>query len=142
MFKYNSWRSWSRGSKRLVNKNSLDQSTPVILLQIVMVSPGTHPAENHESQSRIIESQFKNMTESLGLGSHTVNLKTGSKTLYYSFLKIEIYLLLSNTTKTKRNMCRSTDSLKNSHRNHTDGIFYKNIFSTINRFLRPTGRIP
>ena len=66
-FKYNSWRSWSRGSKtnpncQLVNKNLLDQSTPAILLQIVMVSPGTHPAKNHESQSRIIESQFKNMS--------------------------------------------------------------------------------
>ena len=64
-FKYNSWRSWSRGSKTYpnfqpVNKNLLDQSTPVILLQIVMVSPGTHPVKNHESQSRIIVSQFKN----------------------------------------------------------------------------------
>ena len=32
----------------------------VILLQIVMVSPGTHLVKNHESQSRTIESQFKN----------------------------------------------------------------------------------
>ena len=31
----------------------------VILLQIIMVSPGTHLVKNHESQSRIIESQFK-----------------------------------------------------------------------------------
>ena len=37
-FKYNSWRSWIRGSKtnpnfQLVNKNLLDQSTQAILLQ-------------------------------------------------------------------------------------------------------------
>ena len=32
---------------------------PVILLQIVMVSPRTHLVKNHESQSRTIESQFK-----------------------------------------------------------------------------------
>ena len=31
----------------------------VILLQIVMVSPGTHLVENHESQSRTTEPQFK-----------------------------------------------------------------------------------
>ena len=33
---------------------------PVILLQIVMVSPGTHFVKNHESQSRTDESQLKN----------------------------------------------------------------------------------
>ena len=31
----------------------------VILLQIVMVSPGTHLVENHDSQSRTNESQLK-----------------------------------------------------------------------------------
>ena len=31
----------------------------VMLLQIVMVSPGTHLVKNHESQSRTNESQFK-----------------------------------------------------------------------------------
>ena len=31
----------------------------VILLQIVMVSPGTHLVKNHESQSRTNKSQFK-----------------------------------------------------------------------------------
>ena len=33
--------------------------TAVILLQIVMVSPGTHFVKNRESQSRISESQLK-----------------------------------------------------------------------------------
>ena len=31
----------------------------VILLQIVMVSPGTHLVKNHESKSRTKKSQFK-----------------------------------------------------------------------------------
>ena len=34
-------------------------SDPVILLEIVMLSPGTHLVKNHESQCRTIESQFK-----------------------------------------------------------------------------------
>ena len=37
-----------------------ENSYSVILLQIVMVSPGTHLVKNHEPQSRTIESQFKN----------------------------------------------------------------------------------
>ena len=40
-----------------VHKNA--KMNPVILLQIVMVSPGTHLVKNHESQSRTIYSQFK-----------------------------------------------------------------------------------
>ena len=34
-------------------------SDPVILLEIVMLSPGTHLVKNHESQSRTIESQLE-----------------------------------------------------------------------------------
>ena len=37
----------------------------VILLQIVMVSPGTHLVKNHESQSRTNESQLKKNNECL-----------------------------------------------------------------------------
>ena len=59
----------------------------LILLQIVMVSPGTHLVKNHESQSRTNESQFKNQWVPGSLCNHTVNLKTDSKTLYYSLLK-------------------------------------------------------
>ena len=40
-----------------VHKNA--KMNRVILLQIVMVSPGTHLVKNHESQSRTIYSQFK-----------------------------------------------------------------------------------
>ena len=35
----------------------------VILLQIVMVSLGTHLVKNHESKSRIKKSQFKKESE-------------------------------------------------------------------------------
>ena len=59
------------GTKQEVSKYS------VILLQIVMMSCGTHLVKKHESQSRTIES----------FGNHTVNPKTDSKTLYYSLLK-------------------------------------------------------
>ena len=38
---------------------------PVILLQEVMVSPGTHLVKNHESQSRTSESQLKNNTSKI-----------------------------------------------------------------------------
>ena len=39
----------------------------VILLQIVKVSPGTHPVKNHESECRTNESQFKNTSAKLKL---------------------------------------------------------------------------
>ena len=39
-------------------------SASVILLQIVVVSPGTHLVRNHESQSRSNESQLKLKNES------------------------------------------------------------------------------
>ena len=65
--------------------------SPVILLQIVMVSPGTHLVKNHESQSRTNESQFQNpKLKMLGpLCNQTVNLRADSKPLYYSILKLK-----------------------------------------------------
>ena len=69
------------------------RKTSAILLQIVMVSPGNHLVKNHESQSRTNESQFQKKRESeienAGPGpscNQTFNLKTDSKTLYYSIL--------------------------------------------------------
>ena len=66
----------------------------VILLQIVMVSPGTHLVRNHESLSIINESRFKKTRspklKMLGpLGKQTVILETVAKTLYYSLLKLK-----------------------------------------------------
>ena len=58
-----------------------------------MVSPGTHLVKNHESQPRTSESQLKKTTPKLKmlrpLCDQTVNLKTDSKTLYYSVLKLK-----------------------------------------------------
>ena len=77
----------------LVHKNAKMNS--VILLQIVVVIPGTHLVKNHDSQSRTIKSQFKKCVQNwkcLGLFSvcnQTVNLKADSKTLYYSILKLK-----------------------------------------------------
>ena len=39
---------------------SCNQPETVILLEIVMVSPGTHHVKNYESQSRTIEFSLKN----------------------------------------------------------------------------------
>ena len=65
----------------------------MILLQVVMVSPGTHFVKNHESQSRTNELQLKNASPLLKmhepLCNQTFNLKTDSKTLYYSILKLK-----------------------------------------------------
>ena len=58
-----------------------------------MVSPSWDLVKNHESQSRTNESQFKTSSlklKMLGpLCNQTVNLKTDSKTLYYSILKLK-----------------------------------------------------
>ena len=44
-----------------------------------MVKPGTHLGKNHEAQSKTNEFQC----------NQTVNLKTDSRTLYYSMLKLK-----------------------------------------------------
>ena len=64
----------------------------VILLQIVMVSPGTHLVKNYESLSITSESQLKETRspklKMLGpLCNQTVG--TDDKTLYYSLLKLK-----------------------------------------------------
>ena len=69
----------------------------VILLQIVLVSPGTHLVKNHESLSITNEVQFKKTRspklKMLGfLCNQTVNLETDAKTLNYSLLKLNYSL--------------------------------------------------
>ena len=65
-----------------------------------MVSPETHLEKNHEFQSITIECQKKDKTTTttttsqklkmLGpLSKQTVNLKTDTKTLHYSILKLK-----------------------------------------------------
>ena len=63
----------------------------VILLQIVIASLGTQLLKSHESRTN--ESQLKKKNPKLKmlgpLCNHTVNLKTDSKTLYCSILKLK-----------------------------------------------------
>ena len=64
------------------------------MLQIVMVSPGTHLVKNHESLSITNESQFKKTRSSKlkmlePFCDQTVNLETDAKTLYYSLLRLK-----------------------------------------------------
>ena len=65
----------------------------MILLQIAMLSPGTHSLNHQESLSITNESQFKKTSpklEMLGpLCNQTVNLETDTKTLYYSLLTLK-----------------------------------------------------
>ena len=62
----------------------------MILLQIVMVSPGTHLVKNHESLSITNESQFKKtgspkLKMLRPLCNQTVDLEKNAKTLYLQF---------------------------------------------------------
>ena len=69
----------------VVSKEKFPRYDPVILLQIVMVSPrGTHLVKNHESQLKKTSPKLKMIGP---LCHQTVNQKTDSKTLYYSMLK-------------------------------------------------------
>ena len=72
----------------------------MILWQIVMVSPGTHLAKTHESQSRTTDSHDSKTRIPGSLCNHRVKLGI---TVYW-FKNKNILLLLSSTTKTKRNM--------------------------------------
>ena len=58
----------------------------VLLLQIVMVSPGTHLVKNHESWPITNQSQIEKKKGVIlrPLCNQTVNLETDAKTLYYS----------------------------------------------------------
>ena len=83
-------------------------------------------------------------TENAGpLVNQAVDLKTDSTTLYYS-LHTEIFIpvyFYSITQKRLNLYALLHNSHNNSHRNHTNGIFYKNIFRSIDRSLHPAGRM-
>ena len=98
--------------------------------------------EIHESQFTTIESQFKNKSPG-SLCNHTVNLKTDSKTLYiYSLLKWKYTPSIVKHNKEKKKFVSLNNSNKNSHRNHTNRTFFKNILRSINRSLRLTECMP
>ena len=136
-----------------------------------MVSPGTHLIKNHETMSITNESLLKTtrghkLKVFEPLCNQTVNLETDDKTLYCSLLKLKYRLKqnktvdspyidsclnlstqrpLSSVPKAKvadmeRFNCMHASS-NNSHKNHTNTIFYKKIFKSINGSLHPTGHI-
>ena len=77
------------------------------------------------------------------LCNQTVNLETDDKTLYCSLMKLKYRL--SSVPKAKvanmeRFNCMHASS-NNSHRKHTNRIFYKKIFKSINGSLHPTGHM-
>ena len=87
----------------------------VISLQIVMVSPGTHLGKNHESQSRITETQFtKQWVPGSFVTTHLIWRQTLKLciTIYWSK---NILPLLQSTTKTKRNKCHLTTATRTKY---------------------------
>ena len=112
----------------------------VILLQKIMVSPGTHLAKKKlrvQVQNHWVPVQ-KTMTHKLIFGGlyvtmQTINLKTNSKTDQNSVLRF---------SGTKKLLLSLNNSCNNSHRNHMNSIFYKNIFRSTDRSLHCTGRMP
>ena len=113
------------------------------LLQILIVHPGNLLVKNHESLSINNESQLKKTRRPKlkmpgPLCNQTDNLETHAKTLHYSLLKLN-YSPSSTYLKHKKDWNKYA-SLNNSHRNHTDRIFYQKNFKSIDRFLRLTGR--
>ena len=113
------------------------------LLQILILRPGNLLVENHESLSITNESQLKKTRrpklKMLGpLCNQTDNLETDAKTLHYSLL--ELKCSPSSTYLKHKKDWNKYASLNNSHRNHTNRIFYQKVFKSIDRFLRLTGR--
>ena len=103
----------------------------MILLQIVMVSPGTFLVKNHESRSGTNESYSvvkkkmrPNLKMVLPLCNQTVNLKTDSKTLYYSTLKLKYSLSILKHNKGQKKYASLNSSHNNCHRNYTNGFFF------------------
>ena len=70
-------------------------SFSVILLEIVMVSPGTHLVKNHESyRPEPMSSKLKTLGT---VTRQSLNLKTDLKTLYHSLLKLKCSLSIQTT---------------------------------------------
>ena len=98
------------------------------LLQILILRPGNLLVKNHESLSINNESQLKKTRrpklKMLGPLCHqTDNLETDAKTLHYSLL--ELKYSPSSTYLTDKKDWNKYASLNNSHRNHTNRIFYQ-----------------
>ena len=83
----------------------------VLLLQIVMVSPGTHLVKNHESRPITNQSQIKKKGVMLRpLCNQTVNLETDAKTLY----TVNWYATLNNSLRNDTTGCSTKRSSNHS----------------------------
>ena len=70
-------------------------SYSVVLLEIVMVSPGTHLVKNHESYR---PEPMSSKQKTLGtVTRQSLNLKTDPKTLYHSLLKLKCSFFVQTT---------------------------------------------
>ena len=99
---------------------------PVLLLQKVMVSPGTPLEKNYESQSRIIASQLKNNNESLGLYVTTKLIwRQTPKLCITVYWNRNILLLLSSTTKVKEICTVKQQPQEQPQKSHTQDIHQK-----------------
>ena len=88
----------------------------------LMVSPETHLVKNHESQSKPLSpSSYKKKHIENAWALQTINLKTESKTLYYSILIKIVMSFYFKAQCTKRNIHHDY-----CHRNYANRInFYK-----------------
>ena len=74
------------------------------------------------------------------LCNQTVSLKTDSKTLYYSILKLKYSLSISKHNKGEKKYASLNNSHNNCHRNNMNGIFLQiQMFRSIDQSLHPTG---
>ena len=105
-----------------------------------MVRPGTHLVKNHASQSKTNESQSTKKSLELKmlqpLCNQTVNLKTYSKTLYYSMLKLKYIPSILKHIKGQKKYVSFNKSHNNFHRNYANGIFLQvHMFRSIDQSL-------
>ena len=104
----------------------------VFLLQIAMMSSGTHISCEKSwvpVQNQWVPANRKWVQNGQCLGLYVtryINLKTHSKTLYFSILKLKYSssFLKPKSTKAKRNMCRQTTTITATEITST-GYFYK-----------------
>ena len=97
-----------------------------------MVSPGTLLVKNHESQLKKTNPKLKMLGP---LCNQTVNLKTDSKTLYYSTLKLKRSPSILKHNKGEKKYASFNNRHHNCHRNYMNNIvFFKTMATLVNGY--------
>ena len=106
-----------------------------------MANPETQLERSHESLSKTIESQLEKqqVTAGLNVTTQSVQGQTPKLCITVYWLEIEIYSFYCQVQQKLKEIWDVNDIHKNSHRNHTHRIFYKNILRSINQSLHSTG---